>query len=280
MIGSASAPASSGNLGPGFDALALALSLRCNATAEPAAEMTITEHGSTKLLDPGDMIYRAAFLAAERPMHITLNNEVPRTRGLGSSSAVTAAVAGAALKAAVGTGGRERVFEIVTEIEGFGDNAAAAVFGGFVAVSGSGVQRMQLHESLLPVVGIPHEHLATGEARAALPEQVSHGLASRTLGRVVFLVEGLREGNAETLAHAAGDELQEAPRAPLSPMTGELMEAARSAGAVHVCRSGAGPTALAFATEETRGRIIGAMSGVLGTKGEVLALSVDEDGLL
>jgi homoserine kinase len=280
MIGTASAPASSGNLGPGFDALAIALSLRCSATAEPAEVMTITEYGTTKSLDEADMIYQAAHLSVQRPMHITLNNEVPRTRGLGSSSAVTAAVAGAALKAAVLPGGRARVFEVVTGIEGFGDNAAAAVFGGFVAVAGSGVQRMKLHESLLPVVGIPHEHLSTGEARAVLPDQVSHGLASRTLGRLAFLIEGLREGNAETLAHAAGDELQEAPRSPLSPVTGRLMEAARAAGAVHVCRSGAGPTALAFTTSETRGRVIGAMSGVLGADGEVLALSVDQDGLL
>ena len=280
MIGSASAPASSGNLGPGFDAVALALSLRCSATAEPADEMTLTEHGETSPLDPGDMIYRAAYLAADRPMHITLSNEVPRTRGLGSSSAVTAAVAGSVLKAGVMSGGRSRACEIGTEIEGFGDNAAAAVFGGLVAVSGTGVQRLRLHESLLPVVGIPHEHLRTGEARAVLPAQVSHDLASRTLGRLVFLIEGLREGNAETLSHAAGDELQEAPRAHLSPMTGEMMEAARVAGAIHVCRSGAGPTALAFATSETRGRVIGAMAGVLGTAGEVLALSVDEDGLL
>jgi homoserine kinase len=242
--------------------------------------MTITEHGTTEPLGADDMIHRATILAAERPMHITLDNQVPRTRGLGSSSAVTAAVAGAALKAGVMPGGRARVFEIVTELEGFADNAAAAVFGGFVAVSGSGIQRLHLHDSLLPVVGIPHEHLRTGEARSVLPVQVSHGLASRTLGRLVFLIEGLREGNAETLSHASGDELQELPRAPLSPITGELMEAARSAGAVHVCRSGAGPTALAFATAETRGRIIGAMAGVLGTNGEVLALSVDDDGLM
>jgi homoserine kinase len=280
MIGSASAPASSGNLGPAFDALALALSLRCSATAEPADEMLLTEHGATTPLESGDMIYRAADMAAGRPMHITLDNQVPRTRGLGSSSAVTAAVAGAALKAAVKRGGQARAYEIVSEIEGFGDNAAAAVFGGLVAVSGTGVQRLRLHESLLPVVGIPHEHLPTGQSRAVLPAQVSHGLASRTLGRLIFLVEGLREGNAETLSHAAGDELQEEPRAPLSPMTGELMEAAKAAGAVHVCRSGSGPTALAFATSETRGRVIGAMAGVLGNEGEVLALSVDDDGLL
>ena len=280
MIGSASSPASSGNLGPAFDALAVALSLRCSATAEPAEEMMLTEHGSSTPLEPDDMIYRATELAAGRPMHITLESQVPRTRGLGSSSAVTAAVAGAALKAAVRPGGRARAFEIVGEIEGFGDNAAAAVFGGLVAVSGTGVQHLRLHESLLPVVGIPHEHLPTGQSRAVLPAQVSHGLASRTLGRLIFLVEGLREGNAETLSHAAGDELQEEPRAPLSPMTGQLMEAAKAAGAMHVCRSGSGPTALAFATAETRGRVIGAMSGVLGAKGEVLALSVDYDGLL
>lgn len=280
MIGAASAPASSGNLGPGFDTLALALSLRCSATAEIAETMTITEMGSTKRLGDDDMISMAVRLAVGRPMHITLSNEVPRARGLGSSSAVAASVAGASLKALGDDEGKSKVFAIVNELEGHADNAAAAVFGGFVAATPDGIQRLELHPSLLVVAGIPDAVLKTSEARAALPETVGMDVAGRSLARLAFLISGLAEGNAETLSHASGDELHESPRAHLSPATGDLMAAARKAGAVHTCWSGAGPSALAFTTTATRGRVIGAMSDVLGPRGQVLALDVDTDGLI
>lgn len=280
MIGSASAPASSANLGPGFDVLALALSLRCSATAEPAASMTLTEERKTSELDERDMIFRAVMAAVDQPMHVTLDNEIPRSRGLGSSSAVTAAVAGAALKSVGSAADRTRVFEIVTEIEGHADNAAATVFGGLVAATPDGIQRLDIHESLQPVVGIPSAHLKTSAAREAIPAEVSREVVARSLARLAFLIEGLASGNKATLSHAAGDELHEAPRSHLSPVTGELVVAAMSAGAVHACWSGAGPAALAFATPQTKGRVIGAMAGVLGTTGEVLALPIDTDGLL
>ena len=279
MIGAASAPASSGNLGPGFDTLALALGLRCTVTAELAESMTITENGSTKRLDDDDMIAMAVRRAAERPMHLTIRNEIPRARGLGSSSAVTAAAAAAALKATSADGGREFVFSIVDELEGHADNAAAAVYGGFVAATSEGIQRLHLHESLKVIVGIPDNHLKTADARAALPPEVSRATAARSLARLSFLIEGLRSANPNVLSHAAGDELHEQPRAHLSPVTGQLMEAAVHAGAIHACWSGAGPTALAFGTSETAGRIIGAMSDVLGLTGEVLSLEVDYEGL-
>jgi homoserine kinase len=280
VIGSASAPASSGNLGPGFDVIALALELRCTARAEMADTMTLTENGSTVRLNPEDMIHRAVSAAVERSMHITLSNEIPRARGLGSSSAVAAAVAGASIK---GVGAQEdvaAVFEIVTELEGHADNAAAAVFGGLVAATDTGIQRLELHHSLKPIVAIPNLSLRTDKARAALPKVVGLDVAARSLARVAFLIEGLRMGNAATLGHAAGDELHEVPRASLSPITGRLIEAARSAGALHASWSGAGPAAIAFATEDAAGRVIGAMAGVLGTDGEVLSLAVDNDGLL
>ncbi|GMQ99172.1 MAG: homoserine kinase [Acidimicrobiia bacterium] len=280
MIGSASAPASSANLGPGFDTLGLALKLRCEATAETSESMTITEDGSTSRLSDTDLVAQAVTLAVGRPMHITLSNEIPRARGLGSSAAVAASVAGAALKATGSDEGTARVFEIVTELEGHADNAAAAVFGGLVAVASGGVKRLELHPTLLPVVAIPHESLHTDDARAALATTVTFDVAARSLSRLAFLIEGLADANADVLAHAAGDELHEAPRASLSPVTGELIEAATRAGALHACWSGAGPTALAFTTEENRGRVIGAMGGVLGTSGEVLVLNVDYDGLL
>jgi homoserine kinase len=279
MIGSASAPASSGNLGPGFDVLALALGLRCNVTAEIAESMTISEDGSTRRLRDDDMIAMAIRMAVDRPMHVTVTNEIPRARGLGSSSAVTAAAAAAAMKAMDVEGGRNRVFSIVDELEGHADNAAAAVFGGLVVATSNGVQRLSLHESLVPVLGIPDAELRTADARAALARDIPREVVVRSLARTAFLIEGLRTANAAALASAAGDELHEGPRAGLSSITGALMAAARSGGALHACWSGAGPTALAFATTANVGRVIGAMSGVLGTHGEVLSLDVDTVGL-
>ena len=279
MIGGASAPASSGNLGPGFDVLALALSLRCTATAEIAETMTLSENGSTRRLDEDDMISQAVRMAVHRPMHITLSNHVPRARGLGSSSAVTASAAGAAMKAMGTEGGRELVFNIVNDLEGHADNAAAAVYGGCVAATSEGVQRLVVHPSLEVVVGSPDQHLRTRDARDALPQEIDRGAVARNLGRLAFLIEGLRTGHEATLAHAAGDELHEQPRASLSPITGDLMEAARKAGALHAAWSGAGPTAIAFTTSASKGRVIGAMADVLGPSGEVLALDIDTEGL-
>jgi homoserine kinase len=279
MIGSASAPASSGNLGPGFDVLALALTLRCNVTAEIAESMTISEDGSTRRLPDDDMISQAVRMAVDRPMHLTVTNEIPRARGLGSSSAVTAAAAAAAMKAMSVEGGRNRVFSIVDELEGHADNAAAAVFGGLVVATPNGVQRLGIHETLVPVVGIPEAQLRTADARAALPSEIPRDVVVRSLARIGFLIEGLRTANPAALASAAGDELHEGPRAAMSPITGELMAAARAGGALHACWSGAGPSALAFATAATVGRVIGAMAGVLGAHGEVLSLDVDTEGL-
>ncbi|MGI9667158.1 MAG: homoserine kinase [Acidimicrobiia bacterium] len=279
MIGGASAPASSGNLGPGFDVLALALSLRCNATAEIAESMTLSENGSTRRLQEDDMISMAVRMAVARPMHITLTNEIPRARGLGSSSAVTAASAGAAMKAMGTDGGREAVYSIVNELEGHADNAAAAVYGGLVAATPTGIQRLELHESLDVVVAIPEQHLKTSDARAALPDSVDRDVVARSLGRLAFLIEGFKTGNPDTLKEAGGDELHEAPRAHLSPVTGDLMMAAIRAGALHAAWSGAGPTAIAFTTSANKGRVVGAMAEALGGNGEVLVLDVDADGL-
>ena len=280
MIGEASAPGSSGNLGPGFDTIALAVSLRCTATAEPSDTMTITEHGSTRRLESNDMIYRAVDMAVGRAMHVTVQNEIPRARGLGSSGAVTSAVAGAAMKSLGDDGGRRKVFEISSALEGHADNPAASVFGGLVAATSTGIKQMKLHDSLHLVVGIPDAQLKTSRARQVLPSSLPIDTVTRTISRLSFLLAGLIDGDVDALAHAAGDEVHEAPRAELSPVSGELMVAARSAGAAHACWSGAGPTVLAITTSAARGRVIGAMGGVLGMNGEVLALRTDYDGLI
>jgi homoserine kinase len=176
-------------------------------------------------------------------------------------------------------GGRLKVFEIVTELEGHADNAAASVFGGLVAATSTGIKQMRLHDSLQIVVGVPDTELRTADARRALPDSLTHEAVARTISRLSFLLAGLADGDVDALSQAGGDEVHEIPRASLSPVSGELMDAARNAGAAHVCWSGAGPSVLAFTTTASRGRVIGAMGGVLGMSGEVLALRVDYEGL-
>ena len=103
--------------------------------------------------------------------------------------------------------------------------------------------------------------------------------ASRNVGRAVLLVEALRTGDPSAFAAAAGDEFHEAARAVLSPTTTAMIDAARAAGALHAAWSGAGPTALALVTVETRAPVIDALESVLGGSGVVQAVSVDFEGL-
>jgi len=278
MNGQATAPASSANLGPGFDCLALALELRCHVSAEISDEWLLDEYDTVVPLPAGDLVHRAVEAAVGRPMRLTIHNEVPRTRGLGSSSAVTTAAAAASMRAVGEEPTSQHLFEIVAQLEGHGDNAAAAAFGGLVAVAGNRVRRMTIAPELIVVVGIPDHHLSTHKARAALPKVVRLNAAARSVARMAFLIEGLRSADPEALAAAAGDELHESLRASLSPVTGELMGAAAEAGALHTAWSGAGPSAVALVTEDTRDEVVAAMESVVGEAGEVRVLPVAAEG--
>lgn len=276
---SASAPASSGNLGPGFDVLGLALDLRCVVEAVPADRLSVDDGDGPVDLAPRDMLFGAVMAAVDRPMALTVDNSIPRTRGLGSSSAVTAAAATAAVRAVGREPAREDIYELIARIEGHGDNAAPAVYGGLMAVGSNGPHRLEIEPSILPIVGIPDTRLATRRARKAVPSEVSVAAASRNVGRAVLLVEGLRTGDPSAFAAATGDEFHEEARGPLSPITTAMIDAARSAGALHAAWSGAGPTTLALVTSETQSAVIDALELVLGASGVVRALSVDFEGL-
>ncbi|MGB5186663.1 MAG: homoserine kinase [Acidimicrobiia bacterium] len=278
-VASASAPASSGNLGPGFDVLGLALDLRCVVEAVPADRMTVDDGDGPVDLGSRDMLFGAVMAAVDRPMALVVDNAIPRTRGLGSSSAVTAAAAAAALLAVGREPVREEIYELVAGIEGHGDNAAPAVYGGLMAVGSNGPHRLEMDPSILPIVGIPDTRLATRRARQVVPSTVPVVAASRNVGRAVLLVEALRTGDRSAFAAAAGDEFHEEARGPLSPITTAMIDAARSAGALHAAWSGAGPTTLAFATAETESAVIDALETVLGGSGVVQSLSVDFEGL-
>ena len=275
----ASAPGSSGNLGPGFDVLGLAVDLRCVVDAVPADQMTVDDGDGPFAIAAGDMLFDTVMAATNQPMALAVNNAIPRARGLGSSSAVTTAAAAAAQRAMGVEPARGDIYEIITGIEGHGDNAAPAVWGGLMAVGSNGPHALEMNDRLIPIVGIPDTRLSTKRAREVVPLDVPLPAAARNVSRAVLLVEALRTGDPDAFAAAEGDEFHEEARGPLSPVTTAMIQAAREAGALHAAWSGAGPTTLALATEETRVSVMDALNTVLNGAGVVRVLAVDYEGL-
>lgn len=222
------------------------------------------EHVGQHRPQPGeaDGVMAAAQRAiGDRPLAIEVDNNVPLGRGLGSSAAAFVAGAAAALRAVGEDASPDRVFRIAADMEGHADQAAAAVYGGLVLIPAEGMpMRLPIHPSLRPVAAVPETRLPTVKARAVLPTSYPRDVMIRSLGRMAALTAGLTTGDPEMLAAAHGDEVHEAPRVELSPEVTELIDVARRAGALHAARSGAGPSVIALATQETAGKVAAAFA--------------------
>lgn len=282
MSAVASAAASSGNIGPGFDVLALALELRCTVTATPAEVWSVT-HATPHCPDQvdEDFVLGAAQAVSHRPLALAVVNEIPLGKGLGSSSAALAAASAAALRATTGDADPHEVFELVAAAEGHADNAAAAVYGGLVGVTLDGIAH-QLPLALMwrIVVAIPEFAIPTAEARRVLPGEVERSAVVRSLSRFMALIEGLRTGDEAVLAGAAGDELHETPRARLHPKAEAMIRSARVAGAAHAAWSGAGPAIIAFATGQAVTPVAEALRATMGSSGQVRTMDIATRGLV
>ncbi len=259
----ASAPASSANLGPAFDAMALALELRCVVKAEPADSWAVEHVGSDRPA-PGesDAVLIAARMAVgdEAPLRLTVDNAIPIGKGLGSSSAAFVSGVAAALRAMGGEVNPDHVFRVAADLEGHDDNVAAAVYGGLVLVPAEGMPvRLPIHPSLNPVVGVPPTRLSTKTARTAVAANFSREITVRSLSRVAALTAGLITADPELLAAAHGDEIHELVRAGLSPEVEQMITIARGAGAFHAARSGAGPSVLALVGRDGVGDVVSAL---------------------
>ncbi|NQV06721.1 hypothetical protein HQ535_09225 [bacterium] len=270
MKATADAPASSANLGPGFDVLGLAFEIRCRVTVEPAAEWTIISAGAPA---PRGGVERVTAMAAQiapdaGPFHVEIDSDVPIGVGLGSSACLVVA-AGAAFAASLGMPeDLPGLLKAGAAVEGHADNVAAAVHGGLVAVAPTGaVLQASISEHLIGLLAVPSDPLPTEAARGALSLEIDLPVVGRTVGRALFLMEGLRTGNPGLLAEAAGDEVHEERRDVLSPLTGRLVGAARQAGALHSARSGAGPSALAFVDVAGAARVRAAWNAILDEVG-------------
>lgn len=281
-MATASAPASSANLGPGFDVLALALELRCTVDASLDERWSVRHVGPEYPTGHFDSVLESARRAVgeDRPLSLVVDNRIPIGRGLGSSAAAAAAGAAAAWRA-VGEEAHDRaVFELVADMEAHPDNAAAAVYGGLVLCTPDGdVHRLPLHPGLIPILAVPDRALATSDARAALPDVVPREVAVRSLGRLAALISGLLLGDGVLLASAHGDEMHQDPRNRLRPEVDQLVETARSAGALHACWSGAGPSVLALSEPEMAPKVKAALEGNLRA-GRVFELQMALSGLI
>lgn len=255
-----SVPATSANLGPGFDSLGLALSMRDELEAEVTGSglsVVVTGAGEGDVpLDESHLVVRsmrAAFdLAGVQPPGLRLScaNVIPHARGLGSSSA--AIVAGVVLARGLVAGGSllvddDALFRLAARIEGHPDNVAPAFYGGFV-ISGREDDFYAVRSSVDPrieaVVLVPPTPVSTEVARGLLPAEVPHADAAADAGRTALLVAALA-GQPEHLLHGTRDYLHQDYRRPAMPESLALVDALRADG-VPAIVSGAGPTVLAF----------------------------------
>ncbi len=246
-------PASSANLGPGFDTMAVALDLRLTVTTIHRGDRRVVceGHGADELPTGEDnLVWRGLIAYCERfgagvpDVSLRSRNDVPLERGLGSSAA--AAVAGAALgRAVTRAGGRDAdLVALATALEGHPDNAAAAVLGGLVVVVDGVARRLAPTDRLRPVVCVPAERQSTATARAVLPPVVGLPAAAANAGRAAVVLAGLSGGMAWEPA-AMHDVLHEPARLAVMPSSGALVGSLRAAG-IAACLSGAGPTVLAI----------------------------------
>ncbi|MEU4801673.1 homoserine kinase [Actinosynnema sp. NPDC023587] len=250
-------PASTANLGSGFDALGLALGLHDEVEfrlRESGLAIEVTGQGSTGVPDDEThLVVRAFRAAADRlaldvpGLHLRCRNAIPHARGLGSSSA--AVVAGiAAAYALAGHGVDATALQLAAEFEGHADNAAAAMFGGVAVAWTEGDRyravRLDPHPALAPVVLVPDQESATRTTRGLLPPTVPHVDAAFAAGRSALAVHALT-ADPSLLLTALDDRLHEPYRESAWPRTYALVRALREAG-VAAAVSGAGPTVLAL----------------------------------
>jgi homoserine kinase len=247
-------PASSANLGPGFDAFAAALALH--------VEVEVIESGrfgvETKLdiaRDRRNLCVRG-FARLHPPDRFTfrIRSSVPLSGGLGSSAAAyTAGVLAAAHMFEL----QEDLLGHVSELEGHPDNAAAALLGGFVIVTGGEVARFEPPDGLEAVIVVPRAAVRTTIARKALPERVPIADACANVAYGAMLTLGLSRGDLSLVARGLQDRLHQPYRAHLYPRSMALLQRARELGAIGATISGAGPTVLFWTQADATGAVVG-----------------------
>ena len=259
-------PATTANLGPGFDTFGLALDLWNETIVRPADDFLVQVSGEGEgRLAKGNtnLIVRSAQKLADHvgkslpPFHADCVNRIPLSSGLGSSSAaiLTGLLAGNAMLE--NPLSKDEILNLAARMEGHADNVAPAMLGGLVI---STIQNEEVLARQIPIgvdvymsIVLPDFHISTKDARAALPRKVSIKDAVYNISHAALVIEAFRQGDLRLLGEAMTDKLHQPYRLKLIPGAQSAMDAAREAGAAAVALSGAGPSVVAFSSKAEAG---------------------------
>jgi homoserine kinase len=275
-------PASTANLGPGFDSLGMALSLFAWISMEPSETTRITLVGDNLegvSQDKTNLVYVVAQTVFHKAgielpeLHIGIRSDIPLTRGLGSSAS---AIVGALVAANFLTGNaltEDELFQMATALEKHPDNVGASLFGGIVVAAWDGSRaeyvRIEPPSGMDVLVAIPEFELSTKKARHVLPEQVSLSDAVFNVTHSSLLTAALASGRLDLLSHAMRDRLHQPYRAALIPGMETILREAADHGALGAVLSGAGPTLLLLSRSEKspNGQLVAFVHEVMAGEG-------------
>ena len=270
-------PASSANLGPGFDSFAIALPLLAEFELRPARTWSVAADGDGVPEGDENLFVVGARAVGEMtgrevaPQHVVQRSAIPIARGLGSSAA---AIVGGAVAANALLGGpldRRSLLRVASDVEGHADNVAAALYGALTVAlpenDGPVATRIIFPRTWRACVFIPSATLATEAARSILPPDVPRSDAVFNLAHAAALVAAVLRSDGALLALAMSDRLHQQARTSLVPALAEIIAAAREAGAFGAALSGAGPSVLAIAPVRLAARVVSAMEETAVTHG-------------
>lgn len=286
------APATSANMGPGFDCLGIALDIWNTVTVDVGdSHFEISGQGEDELpRDESNLVFQSiarVFQECDRalpPLSVSCHNDIPTTRGLGSSSAALVSGLTIGNELCGGQFEKDDLLQIAASLEGHPDNVAPAIFGGMqVAVSHEGrivSAPVPVPEGLSAVLYIPNVPMPTEEARGLLGSEVPRSDAVFNIGRAALLVRAMATGDLHLLNIATGDRLHQPARQTIFFPMNNIIRAALGAGALGAFLSGAGSTVLALATEKefTIGYEMADAAVKSGLDGEVLITRPTDQG--
>ncbi len=278
-------PATSANLGPGFDCLGIALDLELSVVMTPSANDHFIYSGKGMIPETSDNLIHVGFREAFRRsgnsfprVTFTVDNPIPLARGLGSSSAALIAGAAVADHMLGNPLGREGVFQLTAELEGHPDNVAPATFGGFTistknAHSGYLSRRLPIPDNWRLIFGVPDFELPTSKARKVLPDQYNRNTTVLTAGRVALWALAVATEDPFLLRTASQDDLHEPYRNSLIPGFQETKQKLYDHGAYAAFLSGGGPSIGAVCGDSTAPMCKSLLQDFVGTTGQVYDLN-------
>jgi homoserine kinase len=267
-------PGSSANLGPGFDAMAAAVSVPLELEVEETGTFSVDPGDPVLPADESNLCVRAfADLHAVDGLSFRVRSDIPLEAGLGSSGAAIVAALIAADHMYELALPREEIFERAAAIEGHPDNVAASLYGGFVVCADGDVAVVEPPAGLEAVAVVPSDSVPTGEARRALPAEVPFADATFNAAHAATLALGLAHGDLALIARGLEDRLHQPRRRHLYPRSMDLVERARDFGALGGTISGAGPTVLFWVFFEQTGAVYERLRDEVGEWADVRRLN-------